>query len=135
MPLHNSILKLRQGTEMAQCYICSLFLFIGGSMRRGWEVEYEDGTVIKEVQMAWRKIPKINIVRVTLHYEGRRWDLTDKEAYDQKKRGSMVPGMPETFQIESRSIGYYDIVNDEPVKIWYTVNEFTGKMTMEVKKL
>jgi hypothetical protein len=104
-------------------------------MRRGWEVEYVDGKIIKEVQMDWRKIPKVGMVRATLHYDGRRWDLTEKIAYDQKKRGSCVPGVPESFQIESRSLGYYDQVDGKPVKIWYTVNEFTGKMTMEVQHI
>jgi hypothetical protein len=104
-------------------------------MRRGWEVEYVDGTIIKEVQMDWKKIPKINIVRVTLHFEGRQWTLDGKVAYDQKKRGSCVPGVPDSFQIESRSVGYYDVINGDTVKVWYTVNEFTGKMIMEVKKL
>ena len=135
MPLYNSILKSRQGTEMAQCYICSLFLFIGGDMRRGWEVEYADGTTIKEAQMDWNKIPKINIVRGTLHYDGRRWDLHNKIAYDQKKRASMIPAVKDSFQVESRSIGFYDVVEGKTVKIWYTVNEFTGKMTMEVQNL
>jgi hypothetical protein len=104
-------------------------------MRRGWEVEYADGTIIRENQMNWKTIPKINIVRVTLHFEGRQWTLDNKMAYDQKKRGSAIPGVPESFRIESRSIGYYDTIDEKPVKIWYTVNEFTGKMTMEVKKL
>jgi len=104
-------------------------------MRRGWEVEYLDGTIIKEVQTEWKKIPKVDIVRVTLHYDGRQWNLENKIAYDQKKRGSTVPGVPNSFQMESRSVGYYDVVDEKPIKVWYTVNEFTGKMTMEVKNL
>jgi hypothetical protein len=104
-------------------------------MRRGWEVEYKDGTVIKEVQMDWRKIPKTDMVRVILHYDGRQWDLNDKIAYDQRKRGSCVPGVADSFQLESRSVGYYDVVDGKPIKVWYTVNEFTGKMTMEVQNL
>ena len=106
-----------------------------GIMRRGFEIEYADGTIIKEDQMAWTKAPKLNIIRVTLHFEGRRWDLRDKIAYVQKKRGSVVPGVEDSFQIESRSIGYYDVIDGKTVKIWYTVDEFTGKMTMEAKKL
>ena len=104
-------------------------------MRRGWEVEYADGTVIKEKQMNWKKIPKVNMIRLTLHYDGRQWDLHNKIAYDQKKRGSVVPGVANSFQIESRSIGYYDQDRGKPIKIWYTVNEWTGKMTMEVQNL
>ena len=98
---------------------------------RGWEVEYSDGTVIREGKAEWRKIPKLNIVRLTLHFEGRRWDLKDKIAYVQKKRASMVPGIQESFQVESRSIGYYE----EDKKVWYTVDEATGQMTMEVVDL
>jgi len=108
---------------------------MGGIMRRGWEIEYENGTIIKESQMEWKKAPKTNIVRVTLHYDGRQWDLNNKLAYDQKKRGSCVPGVADSFQIESRSVGYYDVVGEDTLKVWYTVNESTGKMTMEVKNL
>lgn len=95
---------------------------------RGWVVEYEDGTTIREDQMEWKEIPKINMKRLTLHYDGRRWDIIDKLAYVQKKRASMIPGVQESFQVESRSIGYYE----EDKKVWYTVDEATGKMTMEV---
>jgi len=97
-------------------------------MRRGWEVEYVDGKVIKETEMEWLRIPKVGIVRLTLHYDGKRWDVHDKLAYVQKKRASMVPGVQESFVIESRSIGFYE----EKCKIWYTVDEFTGQMKMEV---
>jgi len=97
-------------------------------MRRGWEVEYSDGTTIKENQMDWKNIPKIGIIRLTLHYDGRRWDIHNKIAYVQKKRGSAIPGDPTSFRIESRSIGYYE----GNKKIWYTVDEFTGRMKMEV---
>lgn len=104
-------------------------------MRRGWEVEYADGTIINENQMDWKKIPKVNMIRATLHFDGRQWDLNNKMAYDQKKRASCVPGVAESFQVESRSIGYYDVVDNQTIKVWYTVNEFTGKMTMEVQNL
>jgi len=97
-------------------------------MRRGWEVEYADGTTIKENQTDWKNIPKIGIIRLTLHYDGRRWDIHNKIAYVQKKRGSAIPGDPTSFRIESRSIGYYE----GNKKIWYTVDEFTGRMKMEV---
>lgn len=99
-------------------------------MRRGWSVEYEDGTIITEAQQDWKTIPKIRIIRLTLHYDGRRWDIHNKGAYLQKKRGSVVPGIPESFQVESRSIGYYE----ENRKVWYTVNEHTGRMNMEVEE-
>ena len=104
-------------------------------MRRGFEVEYSNGTIIKESQMEWKKIPKVNIIRVTLHFDGRQWDLENKMAYDQKKRGSVVPGVSDSFQVESRSVGYYDVVDERSIKVWYTVNEFTGKMNMDVQDL
>lgn len=104
-------------------------------MRRGWEVELADGKIMNEDQMDWKKVPKIGIVRVTLRYDGREWNLHNKIAYDQKKRASVISGIPRSFQIESRSVGYYDVVDSRTVKVWYTVNEFTGKMTMEVENL
>jgi hypothetical protein len=100
-------------------------------MRRGWELEYSDGTIIREVDMEWKEAPKINIIRLTLHYDGRQWDIHNKIAYLQKKRGSMIPARPETFRVESRSIGYYEGSN----KVWYTVDENTGRMTMEVEDI
>lgn len=104
-------------------------------MRRGWEVEYSDGTTIKESQMDWKKLPKMNIIRLTLHYDGRQWDIHNKVAYVQKKRASMVPGQAHTFQVESRSIGYYDEQNGQPIKVWYTVDEMSGRMNMTVENI
>lgn len=98
--------------------------------RRYWELEYSNGTIITENQMEWGDAPKVNIVRLTLHYDGRRWDIHDKVAYVQKKRASVVPGGG-GFAIESRSIGWYE--GDK--KVFYTVNENTGQMKMEVKNL
>ena len=99
-------------------------------MRRGWEVQYTDGKIIKESQMNWKDLPKVNIVRLTLHFDGKRWDIHNKVAYVQKKRASISPAGND-FRVESRSIGYYE----GNQKIWYTVNEFTGQMEMEVKDL
>lgn len=100
------------------------------SSRRYWEVEYANGTIINENQMDWRDVPKINIIRLTLHYDGKRWDIHDKPAYVQKKRASMAPGGGD-FVIESRSIGFYE----DNKKIFYTVDEAAGQMKMEVKEL
>ena len=101
------------------------------SLFRGWELFYQDGTIIREGQMEWKEAPKTNIIRLTLHYDGRQWNIENKVAYVQKKRASMIPGVQESFVIESRSIGYYE----GNKKIWYTVDEFTGQMKMEVKEL
>jgi len=99
-------------------------------MRRGWEVEYTDGTLVNEDQMPWGKVIKRNIVSLTLKYDGREWRLSGKEAYLQKKRGSVIPSIPGSFRVESRSIGYYD----EGCKVWYTVDEHTGQMTMSIEE-
>jgi len=98
---------------------------------RGWEIEYVDGTTVNEEQEEWTKVPKQNIVRLTLHYDGRRWDINDKIVYFQKKTASVVPSIPDSFRIEARSIGYYEGTN----KILYTVDEHTGRMQMEVKEI
>ena len=95
----------------------------------GWEAELKDGTVIREGKAQWRDVPKTNIHRLSLlHYMGRRWDIVGKDNYFVKTRASEVPCHPETFRIESRTIGYYDRAD----KIHYTVNEFTGEFKMEV---
>jgi len=101
-------------------------------MRRGWAAEYVDNTVINEDQMEWKKLPKTNMISLTLHYDGREWAIHDKAAYIQKKKASMIPGVDESFQIESRSIGYYDVIDGNNCKVWYTVDENTGQMIMEV---
>jgi len=98
-------------------------------MRRGWEVEYEDGKILREDNYEWNKVPKVGIKRLTLRFDGRRWDLVGKDAYAQKKRASAVPGIPESFTVESRSIGYYE----GNKKVWYTVDEFTGEMKITVE--
>lgn len=100
-------------------------------MKRGWEVEFKDGKIITEDMMEWKGVPKKDIVRMTLRFDGREWNLIDKKGYLQKKRGSMVPGINGSFQVESRSIGYYE----DDCKVWYTVNEFNGVMSMEIENI
>ena len=100
-------------------------------MRRGWEVELADGTVLQETKVDWSKVPKNNIVRLTLRYDGREWNILGKEAYIQKKRGSMAPGDMSSFRVESRSIGYYEGGS----KVWYTLNEHTGEMKVKVEDI
>ena len=97
-------------------------------MKRYWEVELNDGTIIYEGQMEWKEVPKRAIQRLTLFYDGRRWDLTEKEAYFIKYRASMVPGVKESFRLERRTIGFYEGAN----KICYHVDENTGKFDLEV---
>jgi hypothetical protein len=98
---------------------------------RGWEAEYEDGTVINEDQAKWTEIPKHGMKRLSLHYDGRQWDIVGKVVYFQKKQGSVIPNIPDSFRIESRSIGYYE----DTYKVFYTVDEHTGRMKMETKEI
>ena len=104
-------------------------------MRRGWQVELLDGTVISEDQMEWKALPKSDIVTISLLYDGREWHFNNKTVYIQKKKASMSPGVAESFRVESRSIGYYDVIDGKSCKVWYTVNEDTGNMIMEVEEL
>lgn len=96
---------------------------------RGWEVIYKDGSSFREDSMEWRDIKKSNIQSLTLWFDDRSWSLSNKQGYLQKKTGSMVPGFSESFRVEARSIGYYD----GPSKVWYTVNENTGIMKIQVE--
>lgn len=97
-------------------------------MRRGWEVELNNGRILHEGQVEWKAVPKNAIHRLTLFYDGRRWDIFDKEAYFVKYRASVVPGIPESFRIERRTVGFYEGSN----KICYTVEEDTGRFYLEV---
>ena len=97
-------------------------------MQRGWEVEFKDGKIVNEDQMDWMKLPnKKDIVRLSLKWDGRQWDIRNKEAYIQKKRAMAIPGHSQTF-ILARYIGYYEGGN----KVLFKVCEFTGKMTLQV---
>lgn len=99
-------------------------------MRRGWEVELEDGTIIQEINTNWKKVPKNNIIRLSLLWEGRRWDIHNKEAYFVKNRASIVPGVSKSFQIEKRIVGWYEGAK----KICYTVDEFTGRFSINIEE-
>ena len=98
---------------------------------RGWHVKYYDGTELHEGNREWKDIPKVGIKRLTLHFDGRQWEIVGKQVYFQKKYASVIPGIPESFRVESRSIGYYEDNN----KVFYTVDEYTGVMKMEVKDI
>jgi hypothetical protein len=97
-------------------------------MRRGWEVELKDGAILREGSIEWSRVPKKAVVRLSLFYDGRRWDLTGKEAYFVKYRASMIPGIKESFRLERRTIGFYEGAN----KVCYHVEEATGRFSMEV---
>lgn len=96
--------------------------------RRYWEVELKDGLILREGKVEWREVPKHNIARLSLFYDGRQWSLFGKEAYFIKYRASEVPGIPESFRLERRTIGFYEGSN----KVCYHVNELTGKFEIEV---
>lgn len=95
---------------------------------RGWEVQLKNKTIIREGQMEWGKVPKKAIIRLSLFFDQRRWDLTDKQAYGVKTRVSVIPGIAKSFRIERRTIYFYEGAK----KICYNVDENTGKFSMEV---
>ena len=97
-------------------------------MQRGWAVELSNGAILREGDLDWKKVPKKQIVRLTLFYDGRQWDITDKEAYFVKYRASVVPGIADSFRIERRTIGFYEGAK----KVCYHVEEATGRFSMEV---
>lgn len=97
-------------------------------MRRGWQVELEDGSLLREDITTWKDVPKAKIKKLSLIFDGRRWDLSDRQAYFVKNRASMVPGASQSFRIEQRCIGYYEGAK----KVHYIVEEFTGKFYMKV---
>ena len=78
--------------------------------------------------MEWKEVPKKAITRLSLFFDHRRWDLTGKEAYFVKYRASMVPGIQRSFQIERRTIGFYEGAK----KVCYNVDEFSGNFKIEV---
>ena len=97
-------------------------------MYRGWEVLLDDGTVIREDGMDWKKVPKNKIVKLSLIYDTKRWDIENKDAYFIKNRASVVPGINSSFQIEKRMVGWYEGKN----KLAYVVDEWTGNCKLEV---
>lgn len=96
---------------------------------RGWQATLIDGTVLLEENCLWKDVPKVKIETLTLHFDGRRWDLSNKEAYFVKNRGSVVPGFNNSFVVEERGIGFYEGSS----KVLYTVNEFTGVFKIKVQ--
>ena len=97
-------------------------------MRRGWEAELFNGVILRESDLDWKKVPKNQIARLSLLYDGRIWNLTEKEAYFVKYRASVVPGIQDSFRVERRTIGFYEGAK----KVCYHVEEATGKFSMEV---
>lgn len=98
------------------------------TLYRGWIVELEDGTILKEVDTVWKEVPKNKIKCLSLHYDNRRWDLNDKQAYFVLNRASEVPGVANSRRIEIRGIGYYE----GSQKVFLSVNEETGKFSIKV---
>jgi len=104
-------------------------------MRRGWVVQYKDGTVICEDEMPWNKVPnKKEIRRVILKWEDRTWSLDDKEHYTVPKiRGYVDVNSAGVANegINSRTIGYYDL--EEKCRVMVRVDETTGRMNYETE--
>ena len=97
-------------------------------MRRGWEVELDDGTTLDENNNTWKEVPKIKIKRLSLLFDGRRWDISNRQAYFVKNRVSIVPGVSSSLRVEKRCIGYYE----GSKKVYYVVEEATGSFSMQV---
>ena len=97
---------------------------------RGWIVQLKDGTQIFEGQKEWKEVPKNQIESLSLVYDGRRWDLTDKQAYFVASRASMVPGISASFRVEARTIGFYE----GATKVFYTVDELSGAFSIKVNE-
>ena len=97
-------------------------------MTRGWLVELDDGKILSEENTEWKEVPKVKIKKLSLLFDGRRWDLFDKQAYFIRTSASMVPGVQESFRVEKRTIGYYEGAE----KVSYTVNEATGEFKMSI---
>jgi len=98
-------------------------------MQRGWEVTLSNGEVLNETICEWREVPKLSIKKLSLLFDNRRWDLSDKAAYFVRNTASVVPGSQSSFRVEKRCIGYYE----GNKKIFYSVNELTGEFTMFVE--
>lgn len=98
-------------------------------MRRGWEVELFSGEIMTEDKYKWKDVPNKDIKNLTLHYDGRKWSLSGKQAYFVKNRASMAPGVASSFRIERRCIGYYE----GAAKVHYYVDEVSGKFSMYVE--
>lgn len=98
---------------------------------RGWVATYADGTKIHEDQAEWKSIPKVGIKTLSLVYDGREWHISDKLVYFQKKRASVIPNVPDSLRVESRTIGYYEDHN----KVMYTVDEETGRMAIQIEEI
>jgi len=103
-------------------------------MRRGWIVQYSDGSVIIEDDMPWNKVPdKKNIRRMILKWDDKFWSLDEKDYYTvPKKRGYIDVNMGGSSQgIHSRTIGYYDM--EEKAKVIIRVEEATGRMQYDIE--
>jgi len=98
-------------------------------MRRGWMVLLDNGTIMTEESHKWRDVPNKDIKCLSLLFDGRRWDLSNKQAYFVKNRASMAPGVASSFRVERRCIGYYEGAK----KIHYMVEEATGIFSMQVE--
>jgi len=97
-------------------------------MYRGWEVLLKDGTIIRENEVVWRKVPKNKIIKLSLIYDNKRWDIENKASYFVMNRASVVPGINSSFQIEKRMVGWYEGKD----KLAYIIDELTGICNLKV---
>jgi hypothetical protein len=98
------------------------------NLSRGWFVVYKDNTVQTEDEVTWNKVRKGDIKMVGLKWFDKFWTIPNKTAYVPPfKRGTVSDVFPD-IQCLERCIGYYEGKD----KVIYRVNEFTGKMYMQV---
>lgn len=104
------------------------------TMRRGWVVQYLDGTVHCEEDMHWSKLPnKKDLKRVVLKWDDRFWEVSGKEHYVAPSLREFIDvqaGGVSPQQVHSRTIGYYDL--EEKCKVILRVEEATGKANYEI---
>jgi len=97
-------------------------------MYRGWAATLKDGRVLREDTVEWIDVPKRDIIKLSLIYDKKRWDIENKQAYFIKTRVSVVPGNNDSFRVEKRMVGWYEGKD----KLAYVIDEHTGSCKIEV---
>ena len=97
-------------------------------MYRGWEALLEDGKILREDTTKWKDVPKNKIIKLSLIYDTKRWDIENKDSYFVKNRASVVPGINSSFRVEKRYVGWYEGKD----KLAYVIDEFTGACELKI---
>lgn len=102
------------------------------NLDRGWLVVYDDGTVVTENEIDWKRVKKGRIRQLAIKWRNKFWSVSGKTAYIQFKRGSVgisMGGRDDDIRCEEHCIGYYE---KDGSKVIYRVNHVTGKMRPQV---